>query len=111
MEFYKPIVLNGDSVKGFNYVGGDNYEFDATSGSAKMYGIKNMGTYGQAYWNKCYEICQGEEVGGEEMSYAFFGTSSFSSSNGKYGFVFVSANKYAGCLNCTATPVDDTILL
>lgn len=42
------------------------------------------------------------------MSYAFFGTSSFSSSNGKYGFVFVSANKYAGCLNCTATPVDDT---
>lgn len=125
LEFYKPIVLNGDSVKGFNYVGGDNYEFDATSGSAKMYGIippltsqlqngnwffsvKNMGTYGQAYWNKCYEICQGEEVGGEEMSYAFFGTSSFSSSNGKYGFVFVSANKYAGCLNCTATPVDDT---
>lgn len=125
IEFYKPITLNGVTIKGFNYVGGDNYEFDATSGSAKMYGIippltsqlqngnwffsvKNMGTYGQAYWNKCYEICQGEEVGGEEMSYAFFGTSSFSSSNGKYGFVFVSANKYAGCLNCTATPVDDT---
>lgn len=125
IEFYKPITLDGISIKGFNYVGGDNYEFDATSGSAKMYGIippltsqlqngnwffsvKNMGTYGQAYWNKCYEICQGEEVGGEEMSYAFFGTSSFSSSNGKYGFVFVSANKYAGCLNCTATPVDDT---
>lgn len=125
IEFYKPITLNGISIKGFNYKGGDNYEFDATSGSAKMYGIippltsqlqngnwffsvKNMGTYGQAYWNKCYEICQGEEVGGEEMSYAFFGTSSFSSSNGKYGFVFVSANKYAGCLNCTATPVDDT---
>lgn len=125
IEFYEPITLNGVTIKGFNYVGGDNYEFDATSGSAKMYGIippltsqlqngnwffsvKNMGTYGQAYWNKCYEICQGEEVGGEEMSYAFFGTSSFSSSNGKYGFVFVSANKYAGCLNCTATPVDDT---
>lgn len=125
IEFYKPITLNGVTIKGFNYKGGDNYEFDATSGSAKMYGIippltsqlqngnwffsvKNMGTYGQAYWNKCYEICQGEEVGGEEMSYAFFGTSSFSSSNGKYGFVFVSANKYAGCLNCTATPVDDT---
>lgn len=125
IEFYKPITLNGVTIKGFNYVGGDNYEFDATSGSAKMYGIippltsqlqngnwffsvNNMGTYGQAYWNKCYEICQGEEVGGEEMSYAFFGTSSFSSSNGKYGFVFVSANKYAGCLNCTATPVDDT---
>lgn len=125
IEFYEPITLNGVTVKGFNYKGGDNYEFDATSGSAKMYGIippltsqlqngnwffsvKNMGTYGQAYWNKCYEICQGEEVGGEEMSYAFFGTSSFSSSNGKYGFVFVSANKYAGCLNCTATPVDDT---
>lgn len=125
IEFYKPITLNGVTIKGFNYVGGDNYEFDATSGSAKMYGIippltsqlqngnwffsvKNMGTYGQAYWNKCYEICQGEEVGGEEMSYAFFGTSSFSSSNGKYGFVFVSANKYAGCLICTATPVDDT---
>lgn len=125
IEFYEPITLNGVTIKGFNYKGGDNYEFDATSGSAKMYGIippltsqlqngnwffsvKNMGTYGQAYWNKCYEICQGEEVGGEEMSYAFFGTSSFSSSNGKYGFVFVSANKYAGCLNCTATPVDDT---
>lgn len=125
IEFYKPITLNGVTIKGFNYKGGDNYEFDATSGSAKMYGIippltsqlqngnwffsvKNMGTYGQAYWNKCYEICQGEEVGGEEMSYAFFGTSSFSSSNGKYGFVFVSANKYAGCLICTATPVDDT---
>lgn len=125
IEFYEPITLNGVTIKGFNYKGGDNYEFDATSGSAKMYGIippltsqlqngnwffsvKNMGTYGQAYWNKCYEICQGEEVGGEEMSYAFFGTSSFSSSNGKYGFVFVSANKYAGCLICTATPVDDT---
>ncbi len=125
IEYYEPITLNGVTIKGFNYKGGDNYEFDATSGSAKMYGIippltsqlqngnwffsvKNMGTYGQAYWNKCYEICQGEEVGGEEMSYAFFGTSSFSSSNGKYGFVFVSANKYAGCLICTATPVDDT---
>lgn len=125
IEFYEPITLNGVTIKGFNYKGGDNYEFDATSGSAKMYGIippltsqlqngnwffsvKNMGTYGQAYWNKCYEICQGEEVGGEEMSYAFLGTSSFSSSNGKYGFVFVSANKYAGCLICTATPVDDT---
>lgn len=120
LEFYKPIVLNGDTVKGFKYVGGENYEFDATSSDVKMYGVipplatqlvngnwffsmKNMGSYSAAYWNACKETCEGDAVG-ETMTYAYLGTSS----KGAYGFNFVSANTYAGNLVCTATPVDAT---
>lgn len=120
LEFYKPIVLNGDTVKGFKYVGGENYEFDATSSDVKMYGVipplatqlvngnwffsmKNMGSYSTAYWNACKETSEGDAVG-ESMTYAYLGTSS----KGAYGFNFVSANTYAGNLVCTATPVDAT---
>lgn len=120
LEFYEPIVLNGDTIKGFKYVGGENYEFDATGSDVKMYGVipplstqlangnwffsmSNMGSYSLAYWNVCKETSQGESVG-EDMTYAYLGTSS----KGAYGFNFVSGNTYAGCLNCTLTAVDDT---
>lgn len=125
MEFYEPIVLNGDTIKGFKYVGGDSYEFDATSAAnVKMYGVipplttqlvngnwffspKAMGDYSKAYWNKCNELSQSEAVG-ESMSYCYLGTATSSASKGKYGIVFVSAYKYAGCLYYDAIPVDDT---
>lgn len=125
LEFYEPIVLNGDTVKGFKYVGGDDYEFDATtSANVKMYGVipplttqlangnwffspKTMGDYSKAYWNACNEMSQSEAVG-ESMTYCYLGTSSLSSSKGRYGIVFVSANTYGGCLFYDLTPVDDS---
>lgn len=68
IEFYEPITLNGVTVKGFNYKGGDNYEFESTDAAVKMLGVvppiseqvisgdwffsvANMGSYTQAYWN------------------------------------------------------------
>lgn len=122
LEFYNAVSLNGEDVKGFGYVGGDTHEFDATSGDLKMYGIiiplsavftsgdwffsmQSMGSYSKAYWNACKQISQ-ERVG-EDMTYAYIGTSTLSKSNGKYGFVFVSGNAYAGCLYYNVTPVDD----
>lgn len=124
LEFYEPIVLNGDTVKGFKYVGGEKYEFDATSSDVKMFGVipplttqlvagnwffspKSMGTTSLAYWNKCNEISQSDAVG-ESMSYCYLGTATSTASKGKYGLVFVSAYKYSGCLYYDATPVDDT---
>lgn len=120
MEFYKPIVLNGDTIKGFKYVGGENNEFDATSSDVKMYGVipplstqfsngtwyfslENMGAYSAAYWKACRDISEGDAVG-ETMTYAYLGTSN----KGVYGFNFVSAGKYAGNLTCQVTPVDDS---
>lgn len=124
LEFYEPIILAGDTVKGFKYVGGESHEFDATSANVKMFGVipplttqlvsgnwffspKTMGTYSQAYWNACNEKSQSDAVG-ESMTYCYLGTSTSSSSNGRYGLVFVSANKYIGCLFYDAIPVDDT---
>lgn len=123
LELYEPIVLNGDTVKGFTYVGGDTYEFDSNSDNVKMYGVipslttqltsgnwyfspKSMGSYSLTYWNKCNEKSQSESVG-ESMSYCYLGTATSSASKGKYGLVFVSAYTYAGCLYYDATPVDD----
>lgn len=83
IEFYKPITLNGISIKGFNYKGGDNYEFESTDAAVKMLGVvppiseqvisgdwffsvANMGSYTQTYWNagneevsKHYSPCKG----------------------------------------------------
>ena len=39
IEFYEPITLNGFTVKGFNYKGGDNYEFESTDAAVKMLGV------------------------------------------------------------------------
>ena len=39
IEFYKPITLNGVTIKGFNYKGGDNYEFESTDAAVKMLGV------------------------------------------------------------------------
>ncbi len=124
IEFYEPIVLSGDTVKEFKYVGGESYEFGSNSANVKMYGVipplttqlvngnwffspRSMGSYSLAYWNKCNEISQGESVG-ESMSYCYLGTATSSASKGKYGLVFVSAYTYAGCLYYDATPVDDS---
>lgn len=38
MEFYSPIVLCGDSISGFRYVGGESNEFSSIGGSAVMHG-------------------------------------------------------------------------
>lgn len=102
IEFYEPITLNGVTVKGFNYKGGDNYEFESTDAAVKMLGVvppiseqvisgdwffsvANMGSYTQAYWN----------AGNEEVSkyyspcyYAAFTTSAFDGYVGHWGILF-----------------------
>lgn len=120
IEFYKPITLNGISIKGFNYKGGDNYEFESTDAAVKMLGVvppiseqvisgdwffsvANMGSYTQTYWN----------AGNEEVSkhyspcnYAAFTTSAFDGYAGHWGILFNVAG-YGSFIDITATIVDD----
>lgn len=120
IEFYKPITLNGISIKGFNYKGGDNYEFESTDAAVKMLGVvppiseqvisgdwffsvANMGSYTQAYWN----------AGNEEVSkyyspcyYAAFTTSAFDGYVGHWGILFNVAG-YGSFIDITPTIVDD----
>lgn len=120
IEFYKPITLNGVTIKGFNYKGGDNYEFESTDAAVKMLGVvppiseqvisgdwffsvANMGSYTQAYWN----------AGNEEVSkyyspckYAAFTTSAFDGYAGHWGILFNVAG-YASFIDITPTIVDD----
>lgn len=120
IEFYEPITLNGVTVKGFNYKGGDNYEFESTDAAVKMLGVvppiseqvisgdwffsvANMGSYTQAYWN----------AGNEEVSkyyspcyYAAFTTSAFDGYVGHWGILFNVAG-YGSFIDITPTIVDD----
>lgn len=120
IEFYKPITLNGISIKGFNYKGGDNYEFESTDAAVKMLGVvppiseqvisgdwffsvANMGSYTQTYWN----------AGNEEVSkhyspcnYAVFTTSTFDGYAGHWGILFNVAG-YGSFIDITPTIVDD----
>lgn len=120
IEFYKPITLNGISIKGFNYKGGDNYEFESTDAAVKMLGVvppiseqvisgdwffsvANMGSYTQTYWN----------AGNEEVSkhyspcnYAVFTTSTFDGYAGHWGILFNVAG-YGSFIDITSTIVDD----
>jgi hypothetical protein len=120
IEFYKPITLNGVTIKGFNYKGGDNYEFESTDAAVKMLGVvppiseqvisgdwffsvANMGSYTQAYWN----------AGNEEVSkyyspckYAAFTTSAFDGYAGHWG-IFFNVAGYASFIDITPTIVDD----
>lgn len=120
IEFYKPITLNGISIKGFNYKGGDNYEFESTDAAVKMLGVvppiseqvisgdwffsvANMGSYTQTYWN----------AGNEEVSkhyspcnYAVFTTSAFDGYAGHWGILFNVAG-YGSFIDITPTIVDD----
>lgn len=120
IEFYEPITLNGVTVKGFNYKGGDNYEFESTDAAVKMLGVvppiseqvisgdwffsvANMGSYSQAYWN----------AGNEEVSkyyspcyYAAFTTSAFDGYVGHWGILFNVAG-YGSFIDITPTIVDD----
>lgn len=120
IEFYEPISLNGVSISGFNYVGGDNFEFDSADGSIKMFGIvppiseqvtngdwffsvANMGSFSQTYWN----------VGNEYVSqyyspcyYAALTTSSFDSYSGHWGIIFNVAG-YGSFIDLKPTIVDD----
>lgn len=120
IEFYKPITLNGISIKGFNYKGGDNYEFESTDAAVKMLGVvppiseqvisgdwffsvANMGSYTQTYWN----------AGNEEVSkyyspcnYAVFTTSTFDGYAGHWGILFNVAG-YGSFIDITRTIVDD----
>ena len=121
IEFYEPITLNGVTVKGFNYKGGDNYEFESTDAAVKMLGVvppiseqvisgdwffsvANMGSYTQAYWN----------AGNEEVSkyyspcyYAAFTTSAFDGYVGHWGILFNVAG-YGSFIDITPTIVDDS---
>lgn len=120
IEFYKPITLNGISIKGFNYKGGDNYEFESTDAAVKMLGVvppiseqvisgdwffsvANMGSYTQTYWN----------AGNEEVSkhyspcnYAVFTTSTFDGYAGHWGILFNVAG-YGSFIDIIPTIVDD----
>lgn len=120
IEFYEPITLNGVTVKGFNYKGGDNYEFESTDAAVKMLGVvppiseqvisgdwffsvANMGSYSQAYWN----------AGNEEVSkyyspcyYAAFTTSAFDGYVGHWGILFNVAG-YGSFIDIAPTIVDD----
>ena len=120
IEFYKPITLDGISIKGFNYKGGDNYEFESTDAAVKMLGVvppiseqvisgdwffsvANMGSYTQTYWN----------AGNEEVSkhyspcnYAAFTTSAFDGYAGHWGILFNVAG-YGSFIDITPTIVDD----
>lgn len=120
IEFYKPITLNGISIKGFNYKGGDNYEFESTDAAVKMLGVvppiseqvisgdwffsvANMGSYTQTYWN----------AGNEEVSkhyspcnYAVFTTSTFDGYAGHWGILFNVAG-YGSFIDITPTIFDD----
>lgn len=120
IEFYKPITLNGISIKGFNYKGGDNYEFESSDAAVKMLGVvppiseqvisgdwffsvANMGSYTQTYWN----------AGNEEVSkhyspcnYAVFTTSTFDGYAGHWGILFNVAG-YGSFIDITPTIVDD----
>ena len=120
IEFYKPITLNGVTIKGFNYKGGDNYEFESTDAAVKMLGVvppiseqvisgdwffsvANMGSYTQAYWN----------AGNEEVSkhyspclFAAFTTSAFNDYAGHWG-IFFNVAGYASFIDITPTIVDD----
>lgn len=120
IEFYEPITLNGVTVKGFNYKGGDNYEFESTDAAVKMLGVvppiseqvisgdwffsvANMGSYTQAYWN----------AGNEEVSkyyspcyYAAFTTSAFDGYVGHWGILFNVAG-YGSFIDIAPTIVDD----
>lgn len=120
IEFYEPITLNGVTIKGFNYKGGDNYEFESTDAAVKMLGVvppiseqvisgdwffsvANMGSYTQAYWN----------AGNEEVSkhyspchFAAFTTSAFDGYAGHWG-IFFNVAGYASFIDITPTIVDD----
>lgn len=120
IEFYEPITLNGVTIKGFNYKGGDNYEFESTDAAVKMLGVvppiseqvisgdwffsvANMGSYTQAYWN----------AGNEEVSkhyspchFAAFTTSAFNDYAGHWG-IFFNVAGYASFIDITPTIVDD----
>lgn len=121
IEFYSPVTLNGETVKGFNYVGGDNFEFDATDGSSiKMYGVvpsiseqvtngdwffsvANMGSYAQTYWNygntrvsQYYSPCY----------YVALTTSAFDSYSGHWGML-ANVDGYGSFIDLTPTIVDD----
>lgn len=121
IEFYSPVTLNGETIKGFNYVGGDNYEFDATDGSAvKMYGlvppiseqvingdwffsVANMGTYAQTYWNKANTQVS------QHYSPCYFvalTTSAFDGYTGHWG-MFANVAGYGSFIDLTPSFVDD----
>lgn len=120
IEFYKPITLNGVTINGFNYAGGDNYEFDSVDGSVKMNGVvppiseqvtngdwffsvANMGDYTKRYWN----------AGNESVSqyyspcyYAALTTSAFDGYSGHWGILFNVAG-YGSFIDITPSIVDD----
>jgi len=125
MEFYKPITLNGKRISGFNYVGGDVHEFDATGSAVKMYGVippmttlflnnrwffsyDKMGSYSKVYWRAGHKQFQKNQYGLEE-TYITLGTGLTSNYSSHYGLAAVCSG-YAGCLDITPTVVDDNHL-
>lgn len=121
IEFYSPVTLNGETIKGFNYVGGDNYEFDATDGSAvKMYGVvppvseqvtngdwffsvANMGAYAQKYWSYANEQVSQYY---SPCYYVALTTSGYESYSGHWGMLANVAG-YASFIDLTPSFVDD----
>lgn len=116
MEFYKAITLNGATVNGFNYVGGDTYEFDATNGAVKMYGIvppvseqvalgdwyfstANMGASGKTYF----------EYGNQQVSqyYSPCNVLALTTFSGAWG-LFSSIDGYGSFIGINPTTIDDT---
>lgn len=124
IEFYQAITLNGETITGFNYVGGNACEFDGIGGNVKMYGVvpplstqflnnrwffsvDKMGSYSQTYWNAGHEQFLQNPYGIASETYITLGTALTSSYAGHYGLVALCSG-YAGCLDVTPEVVDDT---
>lgn len=116
LEFYKSITLNGATVNGFNYVGGDTYEFDATNGDVKMYGIvpplaeqvtvgdwylgtANMGAFAKQYF----------EYGNQQVSQYFSPCNFLALTSDEAGWgLYSNVAGYGSMLYLTPQFVDDT---
>ena len=124
IEFYEAITLNGVTITGFDYVGGDNCEFDGIGGNVKMYGVvpplttqllnnrwffsfSNMGSYSQQYWNAGHQNFLQNPYGIASETYITLGDALTSSYAGHYGLVAICSGYY-GCLDITPEVVDDT---
>lgn len=105
LRLYKPVVVEGVTLTGFQNAEGDSYADFSGNGAmltkvdpplneqlvtgAWNVSLGNLGVFGQAYWNKAKEY---SDAAGEEMYLAVFGTYMFSSTYGRnFGLTFASA--------------------